>query len=269
FRPQDIFEELYSGDCKKVIRTHSNDLQVQRRFIKNIEKELEAIFHRYERDPDGQSADRQHQRLLDSLAPHLADIKSFRSCFCCLMSTPEKVFECGHAICNVCVRRFGQHSRHNKHVFHIAACLLCGREQPAKKTLFYLIPPTAGIRILSLDGGGIRGVIPLTFLAHLEHEYKHLGCSFHDFFDYVCGTSAGGLIAIGIFLMNWDLDECISRFEQLSFETFKVNQEETYSYSQRIRRIFRACIEDHTYNTSPIEKAFSSDFNLATKFFNP
>ncbi|CAI6338123.1 unnamed protein product [Periconia digitata] len=269
FRPKDIFEELYAGDCRRLIRNYTNDLEVQKRFIQNIQAELDGLVQRHENDPHNHSAVRQHRELLEGLSPHLVKMISFRSCFCCLMSTPEKVFQCGHAICNSCVRRFGRHSRYNKHAFHLPACILCGVDQPMVKSTFHLVPPTAGIRTLSLDGGGIRGVIPLTFLSYLEKEYDYLGCSFHDFFDYICGTSAGGLIAIGIFLMHWNLDDCMTRFEQLSFETFKVNQEETYSYSQRIRRIFHACIQDHRYNTSPIEKAFSSDFSLAAKLFNP
>lgn len=56
---------------------------------------------------------------------------------------------------------------------------------------FRLKPPTAGLRILSVDGGGVRGVIPLMFLNHFEDELSVLGGYISDCFDYVCGTSAG------------------------------------------------------------------------------
>jgi patatin-like phospholipase/acyl hydrolase len=45
--------------------------------------------------------------------------------------------------------------------------------------------------VLSVDGGGVRGVIPLTFLNHLDVVLAPFGCAIRDYFDFVCGTSAG------------------------------------------------------------------------------
>jgi len=50
-------------------------------------------------------------------------------------------------------------------------------------------------RILSLDGGGIRGVFPAAFLARLE---EHLEQPIGRYFDLIAGTSTGGIIAIGL-----------------------------------------------------------------------
>ncbi len=50
-------------------------------------------------------------------------------------------------------------------------------------------------KILSIDGGGIRGVIPARFLELLESA---LGKSIYDSFDLITGTSTGGLIALHI-----------------------------------------------------------------------
>jgi patatin-like phospholipase/acyl hydrolase len=50
-------------------------------------------------------------------------------------------------------------------------------------------------RILSLDGGGIRGVFPAAFLARLE---EHLDHPIGRYFDLIAGTSTGGIIAIGL-----------------------------------------------------------------------
>lgn len=49
-------------------------------------------------------------------------------------------------------------------------------------------------RILSLDGGGMRGTYAAAFLAGLESD---LGLV-RDNFDLVCGTSTGGLIALAL-----------------------------------------------------------------------
>jgi uncharacterized protein len=51
------------------------------------------------------------------------------------------------------------------------------------------------INVLSVDGGGIRGIIPATILAALEHG---IGRPLHQVFDLIAGTSTGGIIALGI-----------------------------------------------------------------------
>ena len=47
-------------------------------------------------------------------------------------------------------------------------------------------------RILSLDGGGVRGVITLQLLKHIEDSYNIV---LHEYFDMFAGTSTGALIA--------------------------------------------------------------------------
>lgn len=50
-------------------------------------------------------------------------------------------------------------------------------------------------QILSLDGGGMRGLFPAGILARLEETY---GVRIADSFDLVVGTSTGGIIALGL-----------------------------------------------------------------------
>ncbi|MBA0724658.1 hypothetical protein Golax_021333 [Gossypium laxum] len=52
--------------------------------------------------------------------------------------------------------------------------------------------------VLSIDGGGIRGIIPSTLLAFLETKLQELdgpNARIADYFDLIAGTSTGGLIA--------------------------------------------------------------------------
>ena len=55
------------------------------------------------------------------------------------------------------------------------------------------------VRILSIDGGGIRGVIPAKILIHVESllkEYsKNPNAKIGDYFDLIAGTSTGGIIS--------------------------------------------------------------------------
>jgi patatin-like phospholipase/acyl hydrolase len=50
-------------------------------------------------------------------------------------------------------------------------------------------------RILSLDGGGIKGVFTAAALARIEDQSKR---KVIDHFDLICGTSTGGILAIGL-----------------------------------------------------------------------
>ncbi|WRX31258.1 Patatin-like phospholipase domain - like 10 [Theobroma cacao] len=63
----------------------------------------------------------------------------------------------------------------------------------------FLQAPTYGnlITVLSIDGGGIRGIIPGTILAFLESQLQKLDdeeARLADYFDVISGTSTGGLV---------------------------------------------------------------------------
>lgn len=58
-------------------------------------------------------------------------------------------------------------------------------------------PEGREFRILAIDGGGIRGIFPATFLAGLEERYLG-GGSIAKYFDLIAGTSTGGIIALGL-----------------------------------------------------------------------
>jgi uncharacterized protein len=51
------------------------------------------------------------------------------------------------------------------------------------------------VKVLSIDGGGIRGIIPALVLAEIERQTKQPAC---DLFDLIAGTSTGGIIALGV-----------------------------------------------------------------------
>ena len=50
-------------------------------------------------------------------------------------------------------------------------------------------------KVLSIDGGGIRGIIPAMVLAEIE---RRTGKTTSELFDLVAGTSTGGILALGL-----------------------------------------------------------------------
>ncbi|WOG90684.1 hypothetical protein DCAR_0309928 [Daucus carota subsp. sativus] len=66
-------------------------------------------------------------------------------------------------------------------------------------SLLQIQPPTYGnlITVLSIDGGGIRGLIPATILEFLEAQLQEIDgkdARLADYFDVIGGTSTGGLV---------------------------------------------------------------------------
>ena len=58
-------------------------------------------------------------------------------------------------------------------------------------------PDGRPFRILSIDGGGICGILPASILAELETRFLG-GRSVVECFDLIAGTSTGGIIALGL-----------------------------------------------------------------------
>ncbi|KAM7510358.1 hypothetical protein LguiB_009233 [Lonicera macranthoides] len=63
------------------------------------------------------------------------------------------------------------------------------------------------VTVLSIDGGGIRGIIPGTILAFLESKLQELDgadARIADYFDVLTGTSTGGLVTVMLTAPNKD-----------------------------------------------------------------
>jgi hypothetical protein len=74
---------------------------------------------------------------------------SHRSCFCCLTSIPAHKLFCGHVICQACLEDYSSKGDHFCCLV-LRACPLCASNRGPSK--FEIKPPTAGLRILCLDG---------------------------------------------------------------------------------------------------------------------
>ncbi len=77
-------------------------------------------------------------------------------------------------------------------------------------TLQQKIKATTPKKILTLDGGGIRGMITVEVLRKIEtllrKELKNKDLVLSDYFDYISGTSTGAIIAACL-SMGWSIDK--------------------------------------------------------------
>ena len=75
-------------------------------------------------------------------------------------------------------------------------------------------------RILTIDGGGIKGVFPAAFLATVEDTIED---SITHYFDLIVGTSTGGIIALGLGL-GLSAKELLAFYEEHGPTIFKGNR---------------------------------------------
>lgn len=234
--------------------------EVQLKFVAAVLHEFRSMFASYR--STALSASEHHFQVLSANHTHMAELRSHVSCFCCFMRMPEKVLACGHALCDPCIKIYGPRVPSKRNTHKLSQCILCGVYQ---NSVFRFVPPTAGIRTLSVDGGGVRGIIPLTFLRHLDVILTPLGCPIQDYFDFVCGTSAGGLVVIGLFLLQWDTTESLQRFEEVASKTFGKRK----AFLNRILQVLIAYVKDGQYSLASVQDAFQRTFNCPLQMFNP
>jgi len=72
------------------------------------------------------------------------------------------------------------------------------------------------MKILGIDGGGIRGVFAISILKAMEEAYQS---KISDHFDLVAGTSTGSIIAAGA-AMDSDMDTLLDQYYQYGGKIF-------------------------------------------------
>ncbi|KAL9082765.1 MAG: hypothetical protein Q9165_008787 [Trypethelium subeluteriae] len=152
----------------------------------------------------------------------------------------------------------------NQHIFWLNHCPLC--RAPGRLST-QLKPPTAGVRLLSVDGGGTRGVIPLENLRLLQEQLEpdlHL----QDAFDFAIGTSSGGLIVLGLCLRRWDAAQCSSIFDAI-VKRFFANHNRLHDWLiPQLRRYLRYWVDDGCYNAVALEDCLKTTFDARSRMFD-
>jgi len=78
-------------------------------------------------------------------------------------------------------------------------------------------PGQKGLRILSLDGGGTRGIASIAMIKAIVDE---MGVEVCDLFDIICGTSTGAIIAFLVGLRLESSEKARNRYDELIDKIF-------------------------------------------------
>lgn len=113
-------------------------------------------------------------------------------------------------------------------------------------------------KLLAIDGGGIRGVLALGPLKKIEDILKaqsgRADFRLADYFDYISGTSTGGIIAAGL-SSGMAVDEILDFYEKAGAQMFvKAN------LLKRLR---------HKFENEPLAKKLRQVFGKDTTFGSP
>ena len=137
------------------------------------------------------------------------------------------------------------------------------------KTEFFvrLKPPTAGIRILSIDGGGVRGIIPLESLSLLQ-QLLGPDCPIQELVDLGFGTSAGGLVILSLFLQNATVEKSSTVFRTFTRRLFGQSTGQDTNMASGLMRILKTCVHDSMYSSEDLQDALIQQFGRRTRMFD-
>ncbi|KAF2000562.1 FabD/lysophospholipase-like protein [Amniculicola lignicola CBS 123094] len=110
------------------------------------------------------------------------------------------------------------------------------------------------LRVLCLDGGGIKGYTSLLILKRIfstmmaEGNLKEIPrpC---DVFDLIVGTSTGGLIAVMLGRLHMTIDECITKYEQLGKSVFGGKRR-----GGKLRKVFKRLRNSAVYDIETLQE---------------
>lgn len=191
FDPKEVYENHYKDACtvaagnmafKQEGQIVSTEVILRTAFTNMMEQEF------IKRSALHQTKARWHRlSSISEFRAFLSKIQTDSLCLLCLQRRPEHNFPCQHILCEACVQDVGESTEDDPLMYVFECCPLCLKR--CEKSI-RVRPVTAGVRILSIDGGGIRGVIPIQFLRLLEREIG-LPMPIQENFDFAFGTSSG------------------------------------------------------------------------------
>jgi hypothetical protein len=114
-----------------------------------------------------------------------------RLCAGCFFAYWDDVLPCRHGFCKSCTHNISLHWKQSGRI-HMSHCPACLVSFPSPFRI-RLQPPTAGGRVLSLDGGGVKGIIELEILQQLGSLVGG-DLPVDKLFDMILGTSIGKFI---------------------------------------------------------------------------
>lgn len=122
------------------------------------------------------------------------------------------------------------------------------------------------VRVLSIDGGGIRGILPGVILERLEHKLQQQSgnatARLADYFDFMAGTSTGGILTLSYLIPDANGRPKISAEEAVKLYLERGDAIFDVGFFQRLRS--GGGVLDEKYSAAELEKALAETFGTTT-----
>ncbi|KAI9849895.1 MAG: hypothetical protein M1837_000109 [Sclerophora amabilis] len=231
--------------------------------LNSIQKQMERILLNQNVVSEERAASQLHLDQMRLFYESLGNATMFSSnsaCFCCLRELPEHPLICFHVLCTPCVYAYGRLKE--KTTICMDSCPLHPDDSTFYPELHVKVKPyLAGVRVLALDGGGIRGIVELQVLRAKE---QRLGgrIRIQDLISLLGqGTknvhSTGGIVALGLGVENWTVDTCIAKFTKLCSEAFTPREMHGIPGLEQLATLSHKS----KYKTRPLEEALKESFH--------
>ena len=261
FNPVVLARTLYRPYILHAARRAYDEFSYAETIYQSIEEHLVLLHNDFLSYP--KTSSQIHRENLARHKAYWAGIHTNLTCLSCLRRKPEHAMQCRHSNCDTCVRIFGEGMVGFEHQYVMDSCVIC---QMRSALIVKLLPNTAGIRILSIDGGGSLGIVSLKWLSMLQDlvdpEY-----AVQDLFDLAIGTSAGGLVALSLFINRQDVEKSAENFKSLTRRVFGQGQKPDQSIADKIRRFLQCWASDGFYDTEAVEDALKEYFGTESRMF--
>lgn len=118
------------------------------------------------------------------------------------------------------------------------------------------------VRILSIDGGGIRGILPGVILSRLEAKLQELtndkNARLADYFDLFAGTSTGGILTLSYLVPNENKRPLLSASDAVNL--YLERGDEIFEVSTWQKIMSFGGIVDEKYNAHQLEEELKNTF---------
>jgi hypothetical protein len=117
------------------------------------------------------------------------------------------------------------------------------------------------LKVLCLDGGGCRGQGQILLLRHL-FGHLPLECPVDDvkpcdYFDLICGTSSGGIVALMLARLEMTIGEAFKAFEKLTRDVFEKDE------------VLKAFLDGSEYELERLEEAVGQMLGGQDRMMSP
>ncbi|KFA80392.1 hypothetical protein S40288_10331 [Stachybotrys chartarum IBT 40288] len=266
FRFKDVFETLYKPDWRQAAHALNlssdslallEDLVMDKRGLSDGQADSKELT-----PPTGQQNDneRTHLQNLEASRHRWQHHKSSGYCPLCVLRRPRYGLPCGHVFCGRDIRLIGHEVAPN--TFSVEQCICC--QTRLRNVIFRFRPRTRAVRGLSLDGGGVRGILHLKILQLLESRMKRYlpDTPIINFFDIAAGTSSGmaarkrGICVLTLAHKGTLISNAIVDFMTLSQDVF--------AKKPWCARLLNLAIRGSVYDRTTIDRTLQKYFGSST-----